>query len=456
MLKQHTLPFLLGVFLFILAPAQNAWALTGRGAHRPNIILIMADDLGYGDLGCFGRRDIETPHVDALARQGLTFTDYHANGPVCSPTRAALMTGRYPQRSRHEGVIFANGPARATGLALSETTLAEVLKGAGYRTAVIGKWHLGYHVEFNPIKQGFDLFRGYVSGNVDYHSHIDGAGIEDWWHNEQKEPDAGYVTDLLSNYAVRFIQDNRGNPFFLYVAHEAPHFPYQGRNDRADRVPGNPNPQVGSRKDRKGAYKEMIEAMDEGIGRIVKTVRDSGLERETLIVFCSDNGATKEGSNGTLRGFKGSLWEGGLRVPAVAWWPGRIKPGTVTHETVMSMDLFPTLAAVAGVEVPAGLVLDGIDVSSVLFTGKPLPNRWLFWRYRSQKAVRQGQWKLVIARQKKTNQEDVCLFNLGHDRTEQHNLAAQEPDRVRRMHRRLEAWEETLPQQYDQIFHAKQ
>lgn len=455
MLKQHTLPFFLGILLFALAPAHNAWALTGRGVHSPNIILIMADDLGYGDLGCFGSRDMETPHVDALARQGLIFTDYHANGPACSPTRAALMTGRYPQRSRHEGVIFAHGPARETGLALSETTLAEVLKGAGYRTAAIGKWHLGYNVEFNPIKQGFDLFRGYVSGNVDYHSHIDGAGIEDWWHNENKEPDAGYVTDLLSDYAVRFIETNRDNPFFLYVAHEAPHFPYQGRNDRADRVPGNPNPQLGSRQDRKGAYREMIEAMDEGIGRIVRTVRDSGLAQDTLIFFCSDNGATQEGSNGTLRGFKGSLWEGGHRVPAVAYWPGRIRPGTVTHETVMSMDLFPTLAVVAGAPVPGGLVLDGIDVSSVLFDGRPLPKRWLFWRYRSQKAVRHGDWKLVISQPKKNRPEELSLCNLAQDRAEAKNLASLESERVNTMRQRLLTWEETLPEQYDEILRAK-
>ncbi len=455
MIKPYTIRVFLGILLFSLSSAQNAGALTGRGTRRPNIILIMADDLGYGDVGCFGSRDIETPHVDALARQGLVCTDYHANGPVCSPTRAALMTGRYQQRSRHEGVIYANGPARETGLALSETTLAEVLLKAGYRTAVVGKWHLGYNVAFNPTKQGFGLFRGYVSGNVDYHSHIDGAGIEDWWHNEKKEPDIGYVTDLLSDYAVRFIKTNKDSPFFLYIAHEAPHFPYQGRNDRADRVPGNPNPPLGSRQDRKGAYQEMIEAMDEGIGRIVGTVRDSGLTQDTLIFFCSDNGATREGSNGALRGFKGSLWEGGHRVPAVACWPGRIKPGAVTHETVMSMDLFPTLAAVAGAQVPADLGLDGIDMSSVLFQGKSLPKRWLFWRYRTQKAVRWEGWKLLISQPKQNEPEELLLFNLAHDRAEKKNLASLESERVNTMRRRLQAWEETLPEQYDAILRAK-
>jgi len=433
-----------------------AWVRAGSVPTRPNIILIMADDLGYGDLSCYSSKTIETPHLDALAREGLSFQDYHANGPVCSPTRAALMTGRYQQRSQHEGVIFANGPSRETGLALSEITVAEVLQAAGYRTAAIGKWHLGYHVEFNPVRHGFDLFRGYVSGNVDYHSHIDGAGIEDWWRNEQKEPDAGYVTDLLSDYAVQFIEENKGNPFFLYVAHEAPHFPYQGRNDKAGRTPGHPHPQLGHRLDRQGAYREMIEAMDEGIGRLIKTVRESGLEQQTLILFCSDNGATQEGSNGVLRGFKGSLWEGGHRVPAIAWWPGRIPPGTVSAETVLSMDLFPTLAAIAVAEVPGDLNLDGLDISPVLFEGRPLPERWLFWRYRSQKAARRGQWKLLISRQKKTEQADVYLFDLTRDRAEQHNLASQEPDRVRRMRHRLEAWEKTLPQQYDEILQTKQ
>ncbi|MBN1342344.1 MAG: sulfatase-like hydrolase/transferase, partial [Phycisphaerae bacterium] len=255
-----------------------------EAASRPNIILIMADDLGYGDLGCYGNPKIATPHIDALAAGGMRLTDFHANGPVCSPTRAALLTGRYQQRCGIEGVVTAKGH-RDTGMDLSETTFAEVLKSAGYATGLFGKWHLGYEAGFNPTKQGFDEFRGYVSGNVDYHSHIDQTGIEDWWTGVEKVPETGYTTDLITRHGVRFIERHKDRPFCLYLPHEAPHYPYQGRADRPDRAPGKPGPIQGSRKDKVGAYKEMVEAMDEGLGRIVETVRRLGLDKRTFIFF---------------------------------------------------------------------------------------------------------------------------------------------------------------------------
>jgi arylsulfatase A len=220
----------------------------------PNIVLIMADDLGYGDIGCFGNEKIQTPFLDKMATEGLKFTDFHSNGAVCSPTRAALLTGRYQQRSGLEGVIYAKGKTRATGLDVAELTFADYLKSAGYVTGVVGKWHLGYHIDYNPLYHGFDYFRGYVSGNVDYHSHLDGAGIPDWWHDLEKTKENGYVTDLVTKYSVEFIQKNKDKPFFLYVAHEAPHFPFQGRKDKADRKLGAKFEAQGSRKDKQGAY----------------------------------------------------------------------------------------------------------------------------------------------------------------------------------------------------------
>jgi len=285
---------------------------------RPNIILIMADDLGYGDVGCYGSKKIQTPNINALARGGVKFTDYHSNCPVCSPTRAALLTGRYQQRSGIEGVIYAKGPTRQTGIALEEITFAEVLKKRGYATGIFGKWHLGYNVEFNPAKQGFDEFVGYVSGNVDYHSHIDGAGVEDWWKNCEKVPEEGYCTDLITKHGIEFIERHKDEPFCLYLPHEAPHYPYQGREDPPERLSGGRKGKKNKGNEITRAYKEMVEVMDEGIGRIVETVRRLGLERKTFIFFCSDNGATKRGSNGALSGYKGSLREGGHRVPPVA------------------------------------------------------------------------------------------------------------------------------------------
>jgi len=406
-----------------------------RAAGKPNIILIMADDLGYGDIGCYGSEAIKTPNIDALAKGGMKFTDYHSNCPVCSPTRAALLTGRYQQRSGIEGVVYAKGPARQTGLALEETTFAEVLKKRGYATALFGKWHLGYNVEFNPIRQGFDEFRGYVSGNVDFHSHIDGAGFDDWWKNLEKVPEEGYTTDLITKHGVDFIERHKDHPFCLYLPHEAVHSPYQGRNDPPERLLGGKKGRKAQGQEITGAYKEMIEVMDEGVGRIVETVRRLGLERKTFIFFCSDNGATKQGSNGTLAGYKGSLWEGGHRVPAVAYWPGKIEPGTTTNQTVLGMDLFATMASIAGANLPAGLKLDGVDLLGMMTKNENLPERTLFWRYRNEKAVRRGPWKL-LARDGKT-----ALYNLDEDLGEKNDLARTERRMFKRLEDELAVWD---------------
>ena len=342
---------------------------SGATAERPNIILIMADDLGYGDIGCYGNEKIETPNIDTLAKGGVRFTDYHSNGAVCSPTRAALLTGRYQQRCGIEGVVTA-AKHRHTGMALKEATFAEVLKNDGYATGIFGKWHLGYGVEFNPVKQGFDEFIGYVSGNVDYHSHIDQAGYDDWWKDNKKVPEEGYSTDLITRHGIDFIERHKDESFCLYLPHEAPHYPYQGRGDPPERLPGGEKGKKTEGKDVARAYKEMVEVMDEGVGRIVETVRRLGLERRTFIFFCSDNGATKNGSNGVLSGYKGSLWEGGHRVPGIAYWPGKIKSGVVTNQTALGMDLFPTMISVAGAKLPAGLRLDGVDLLPMLVDGE--------------------------------------------------------------------------------------
>ena len=405
---------------------------------RPNIILIMADDLGYGDVSCYGSTKIQTPSIDALARGGMKFTDYHSNCPVCSPTRAALLTGRYQQRSGIEGVIYAKGPTRQTGIALEEITFAEVLKKHGYATGIFGKWHLGYNVEFNPARQGFDEFVGYVSGNVDYHSHIDGAGFEDWWKNCEKVPEEGYCTDLITRHGIDFIERHKDEPFCLYLPHEAPHSPYQGREDPPERLSGGRKGKKAKGDEIVRAYKEMVEVMDEGIGRIVETVRRLGLERKTFIFFCSDNGATKKGSNGALSGYKGSLWEGGHRVPAVAYWPGRIKPGTITGQTVLGMDLFATMASIARAKPPAGLKLDGVDLSGMLTEDRKLPERTLFWRYRKEKAVRKGPWKLLLQR------NQAKLYNLDEDLAEKKNLAKAKPAMVKQLEDELSAWEQEV------------
>jgi len=412
---------------------------------RPlNFVVIMADDLGYGDLGSFGSEMIRTPNIDAIGERGITFRDFHANGAVCTPTRAALLTGRYPQRAGLEGVIYARGQTRQTGMDPAAThCLTRTFRDRGYATGVYGKWHLGYNPEFNPTRHGFDHFRGYVSGNVDYHAHVDGAGVADWWENLEKIEETGYVTDLVNRHAAHFIERHRDEPFFLYVAHEAPHFPYQGRGDKADRFPGaTPGRDFdpwGSRPDRKAAYKEMIEAMDEGVGWIVDKLRELELEEETLLIFCSDNGAMSAyGSNGPLRGQKGELFEGGHRVPAMAAWPGQIPPGTTTDETVMTMDLLPTCLALAGGAAAPPQPLDGIDISPLLLRGEPLPQRELYWRSNAWAAIRRGRWKYV------RDEAQAMLFDLEADLGEGTDLAAAHPARLEDLRAALTAWEQAI------------
>ena len=426
------IPFL----CLILACGSQSTHSPTQQSTKPNIILIMADDLGYGDIGCFGNTRIFTPNLDRMAAEGLRLTDYHSNGPICSPTRAALMTGRYQQRAGIDAVISAKNH-RHTGMDLSERTIAEQFSDAGYATAIFGKWHLGYPAAFNPFHQGFQLFRGYVSGNVDFHSHIDQAGYEDWWRDTVLVPEEGYVTDLITKHSLRFIREHKDRPFFLYLAHEAPHYPYQGRKDTADRWIGGTFPTHGSRKDVAKAYKEMVEVMDEGIGKVMDAVNELGLAENTLIIFISDNGATKAGNNGVLKGGKGSLWEGGHRVPGIAWWPKNIQAGTESGVPILSMDWFPTFSSLAGIPSPTDVKLDGVDVSEVLLSNHSLSPRPLFWHFKTMRGMREGKWKLIWD----TKNETVKLFDLEKDLSEDEDLSEQEVDRVGEMKEAIRQWE---------------
>src|SRR5688500_1184847 len=381
-----------------LAVAVLLAATSGYAASTtpPNIIIIMADDMGYTDLSCYGNDRFQTPHLDALAREGLRFTDYHSNGAVCSPTRAALLTGRYQQRSGVDEVVFAD-PARGKrddhGLKPTENTFAKLLQAAGHRTALMGKWHLGYDRKFNPRRHGFDEFRGYVSGNVDFQSHIDQAGFPDWWRDLELADESGYTTHLITRHALRFSEENRARPFFPYVAHEAPHSPYQGPGDPPVRGPQAGRAVKGPEISR--AYREMMQEMDKGVGEIIATLRRLQLDRNTFVFFCSDNSGTRESNNGPLNGNKGTVWEGGHRVAGIAWWPGKIKTGT-TNQTAMTMDLMPTMLELAQVSLPRGHELDGVSLVPLLLEGKPLSARTLYWGYNGRFAVRQGPWKLVV------------------------------------------------------------
>lgn len=412
---------------------------------RPNIVLIMADDLGYGDLSCYGSTHCDTPQLDRLAARGMRFTDFHSSGTVCSPTRAGLLTGRYQQRAGIDGVVYADPKRnRHHGLQKNEITLAQCMQDAGYRTGMFGKWHLGYQRQYNPTFRGFQQFVGYVSGNVDYFAHLDGTGVFDWWHDAKLNRDEqGYVTHLITDHAIEFIRQQKDEPFFVYIAHEAVHYPYQGPNDKPIRKEGVGDIKSAKRKDIANAYREMNTEMDRGIGKIVSLLKQLKLTDKTLIFFLSDNGANNKGSNGKLRGFKGSVWEGGHRVPAIACWPGHIPAGTVCDETTISIDLMPTILELAHASVPTNHKLDGVSLLPVLKKQQELKPRLVYWDYKGNSAVRQGPWKLVLNQNRKS---PVELFHLGKDISESQNLAKKQPQRVTRMQSALTAWKNDVTQ----------
>lgn len=416
-------------------------------AEKPNIVLIVADDLGYGDVGCYGSLVNQTPHIDALAATGVRFTDFHSAGPMCSPTRASMLTGQYQQRFGHlfdtaiDGVLH-----RDRGLPHEAVTIAEVLKKRGYATACFGKWHLGYQPPWLPTSQGFDVFRGLASGDGDFHTHVDRSGNEDWWHNNEIKMETGYTTDLLTKFSVDFIREHREQPFFLYVPHLAIHFPWQGPKDPPHRQKGTsyhddkwgiiPNPNNVSPH-----VKAMVESLDKSVGEIVAELKKWNLDRNTLVIFTSDNGGyltygenfRNISSNGLLRGQKTQLYEGGHRVPTIVTWPGRIAP-SVNDETGHSTDFLPTLATLAGT-VPDEIESDGVDLGPLLFRGKPLPERMLFWRAQSDRAVRSGPWKLF------SDGNRTELYNLDDDLGEHHNLVDEEPELVERLSLAWTTWE---------------
>ena len=413
---------------------------TGTPAQKPNFVVILADDLGYGDVACYGGQ-IPTPGLDRMAAEGVRFTDFHSSGTVCTPTRAGLLTGRYQQRAGLEEVILVGfDQNRHWGLQGGETTLPELLRSSGYSTGIAGKWHLGYREQYNPLLRGFDFFRDFVGGNIDYQAHIDRAGVYDWWNGQETIVEDGYSTHLITNHALQFIQENQTRPFFLLVAHAAPHFPYQAPEDPAFRVTGEMVQSDLDFQTSPRTYSEMVEAMDQGVGRILDTLRELNLAENTLVFFFSDNGANRNGSNGPLRGTKAHVWEGGHRVPAMAWWPDRIRVG-VSDRLVGSLDLMPTILQLAGVEAPQDRPLDGVDLRRYLRRGHQGGERTLFWRFRGRTAVRQGHWKLV---QGEDDQTGPALFDLSRDLGEEVNLADQYPERVESMRQSLSAWEKDV------------
>lgn len=424
-------------------------SIYAQSQKKPNIIIILADDLGYGDIYHNGGW-IETPNIDRLTREGLRFTDFHTSGTVCSPTRAGFLTGLYQYRVGVPGVVvaFTDRYEHKWGLDPNAITFPELLKKEEYTTAIFGKWHLGYTRNFNPLHYGFDQFKGYVSGQIDYQSHIDLAGNFDWWNGLEKKHEAGYTTHLITRNAIDFIKENKDRPFCLYVAHQAVHSPFQAPNDPSFREPGVTSwavPLENQVRGKKETFKLMLQEMDKGIGQILKTLDQTGLADNTFIFFFSDNGGSLSvSSNAPFRGGKGQVWEGGHHVPAIAWWPGKIKPGTVTDELCISLDIMPTILDFTGASKPKDLNFDGINLSGLLINGESLGRRQLFWSRENynQKhgyAVRDGNWKLVGSEKGAS-----LLFDLSKDKAERNDLSVEYPGRVKEMQEAYNTWKQNI------------
>jgi len=424
---------------------------------RPNFVFLLADDLGYADLGCYGGRpravgapfDSCSPNLDRMAKQGLRFTQGYANSSVCSPTRFALMTGRWQHRLRGGADEPIRSNARgnpALGLPPSHPTLPSLLRDAGYVTALVGKWHLGYPPHFGPLKSGYQEFFGALSGGMDYHTHRDTAGAHDLYEGEREVHRKGYLTDLISDRAVEFIGRHRGEPFLLSVHYNAPHWPWVRREDAAE-----------SRRLEKifhhdggsvATYLAMIRQMDEGIGRILAALKSAGVDKDTLVVFTSDNGGERFSDTWPLVGKKMDLLEGGIRVPYIVRWPAAVKAGGVTAQQAVTMDWVATFLEAAGVAPHADYPLDGRSLLRVLRSPSSVFKRDLYWKmlYRDQKALRSGDWKYLSV------EGDEFLFNLARDERERANVGRRDPKRLAAMRAKFQAWEDALPKHADATF----
>ena len=393
----------------------------------PNIVVILADDLGCCDMTLYNGW-VKTPRIEQMAEQGMLFTDFHTNSSVCSPTRAAFLTGRYQQRVGIVDVIVGSREPQS-GISPSVPTLPRVFKDHGYATALFGKWHCGYQDQYNPVHHGFDEFVGFLNGATDYHKH--GA----WRVGLEKKDSPGYSTHIITDRSVDFIRRNKDNPFFLYVSHAAVHNPYQTVEDTPDnRLKGeNPNQINDKNRDK---YRWMLQDLDEGVGQILDTLHDLDLVENTLVMFLSDNGAVgmspKEFRK--FRGGKFSHYEGGHRVPAVAWWPGKIKAGVQSDKLIVGFDLFPTLTEIAGISKSNPENLDGASFKTHLLEQKDFPDRDIFFGYEPKlgTALRRGDWKMIV------KEENVQLFNLGRDPRELTNVADQHPEVTQSMKQAIE------------------
>lgn len=425
---------------------------------RPNIVFIMADDLGYADLSCYGQREYATPHIDTLAQQGVRYLQAYANSPVCSATRTALITGRYQYRL----AVGLEEPLamRDVGLPPAHPTLPSILRDEGYNTALIGKWHLGALPAYGPLQSGYEHFWGYRGGAIDYFTHM-GMGAPDLWDGDTQIEEDGYLTDLLGQRAVEMISSfaKSERPFFLSLHFSAPHWPWTGPDDAKEsrRLAQTDDPAAllhwdgGDLK----TYGDIVQRMDEQVGRVLKALSAAGVEDDTIVVFTSDNGGERFSDNWPFTGRKTQLLEGGIRVPCILRWPARLGAGAVSSDIAISMDWAPTLLHACGASMSPDYPADGADILTN-FGSQSLQERTLFWRYKNldQRACRSGPWKYLQI------SGEAFLFDIVKDPLERANLKARHPDLFSRLQREYNAWEQTMlpidPLSYSHGFNGRE
>ena len=439
-----------------LLGGANGWAASGK--KRPNILILYSADQGFGDAGCFGGEDVKTPHIDSLAAGGTRLTRWYSNCPVCSPSRTALLTGRYQQRGGVKGNIPAGFDQM--GMQPTEITLAEALKEQGYRTGVFGKWHQGSAKGCRPNDQGFDEFYGFINGCIDYYSHIfywSGLPMHDLWKNDRTVWENGvYFNDIITREANRFIRANQSQPFFMYVPFNAPHYPMHAPPEYYERFAHVKDPH-------RRIQAAMVSVLDDGVGRILDELKRCELFDDTLIFFISDNGPSTEPRNllndshdlyhgasaGPFRGGKGGLYEGGIRVPAIVSWPGVIPAGQVNDELGVTMDVFPTVIDAVGGTLPDDRPYDGKDVMPTIVQGSESQHKKddLFWGLGKQRAVRRGDWKLLLNARAEFGKDaaaPVLLHNLKDDPGEKVDLKDKHPKMVTQLKQAIERWEKEV------------
>lgn len=407
---------------------------------RPNVVFILADDLGWGDLSCYGRPDYRTPNIDLLASQGTKFTDAYSASALCTPTRCGFITGRYPARLK----IGLAEPLPVTnnliGLDPGHPTIASLLKTSGYDTALIGKWHLGFRPEWGPNAHGFDEFFGILAGAGDYFLHKNGLGQPDLFENLTPVQRNGYLTDLLTERAVNYVTRRRTSPFFLSLQYTAPHWPWQGPKGGESvtfsdkRIEPLTMGGGGSLK----LYAEMMRSLDDGVGRVMKAIKGAGLDTNTLVIFTSDNGGERFSYEWPFSGQKGALLEGGIRVPAIVRWPGVTPANRVTQQMAITMDWTATILAAAETSAAVGYPLDGNDLLPVIKGTSGVRDRAFFWRLSTQDAVREGKWKYFRKGPLRN------LFDLSIDEREQADFSKKNPDIMQRLSSDFDKWNKQM------------